>query len=247
MQCMGFLDLVLPNRCAVCRNEVPGRRPACSECWSLLYGTRIRPNRGFGASAFGNARCLRCFGQRQSDGRCAFCDGRYVFFDSHRSLFAWSPYWRRAVRTWKFSGERTVRLLFQGALRRTVAQTGPFEAIAYISTPFRRRSRSFEPVRDLLALVPTRGRAGKGQPEGLPMRKVSRVRQSSKAYQDRFLQVRDSFGMKRAAETPGSVLFLDDLFTTGATANEAARVLRGAGAKKIHVISMVIREDLDFS
>ncbi len=41
------------------------------------------------------------------------------------------------------------------------------------------------------------------------------------------------------------MILLEDVFTTGATANEAARVLKKGGVNDVTVLSLLFREDLD--
>jgi ComF family protein len=43
---------------------------------------------------------------------------------------------------------------------------------------------------------------------------------------------------KNAVVTNQNLLLVDDVFTTGSTVNECARVLRGAGARSVHVITV---------
>jgi ComF family protein len=53
---------------------------------------------------------------------------------------------------------------------------------------------------------------------------------------ERFRNVRGAMGLSRGYDIRGTrVLVVDDILTTGATANEAARVLRKAGASQIYV------------
>ena len=40
------------------------------------------------------------------------------------------------------------------------------------------------------------------------------------------------------AEKPRSVLLVDDVFTTGATSNECAKVLRKGGVQKVYVLTL---------
>ena len=51
---------------------------------------------------------------------------------------------------------------------------------------------------------------------------------------ERMKNVRNAFKVKDAALVQNkSILLLDDVYTTGATMNECARVLRGAGARRV--------------
>ncbi len=236
MQCMGFLDLVLPQRCSVCSREVPGPVPACGHCLTALEGTRLR----------GEGRCRRCFARLREESApdCPFCGGRHLFFHSHTSLFGWSPKWQRAVSAWKFGNRRAAGLLFEAACREVAARGGPWEAIAWIRNGPRKRQRTFEPVGDLLGYLRA---PGAHQLPELRLGKRSGGRQSGRRFAERFLAVRGTLALPAPISVPGVVLFLDDLFTTGATANEAARLLAEQGAREVHVLSLVMREDLDFS
>ena len=54
-----------------------------------------------------------------------------------------------------------------------------------------------------------------------------------------------AFAMSKSAEIRGTtVLIVDDVFTTGATLNECARILKQSGAAKIAVLTVarVIKE-----
>ena len=58
---------------------------------------------------------------------------------------------------------------------------------------------------------------------------------------ERLENVKGSFRVKRRSYTKDkSILIIDDVFTTGATANEVARVLKGAGASKVYVLTSAI-------
>lgn len=107
----------------------------------------------------------------------------------------------------------------------------------------------YDPMRDLAGLLRASWvtKFGNSPPAREVLRKQRRGRQSKRAFSDRFWQIVGGFEVVGEPVRGLRVLLLEDLFTTGATANEASRLLREAGAIEVRVISMVMREELDFS
>jgi len=66
-------------------------------------------------------------------------------------------------------------------------------------------------------------------------------RQSELGQKERFTNITGAFRMNPSSELKGRhVLLVDDLLTTGATASEAARTLKDAGAAEVTVIALSI-------
>jgi ComF family protein len=106
---------------------------------------------------------------------------------------------------------------------------------------WRRLRRGAHPAHLLATIV--------GQSVSLPVhsqllkcrRKVSK--QGTLRPNERFKNVRDAFCISSAYDITGAnVLLIDDIMTTGATASEAARVLRRAGARAV-CVAVVARAD----
>ena len=58
---------------------------------------------------------------------------------------------------------------------------------------------------------------------------------------ERWTNIEGAFTIKDSSQfSDKSVLIVDDLLTTGATASEAARTLKRAGAKKVSVLTLAI-------
>lgn len=60
-------------------------------------------------------------------------------------------------------------------------------------------------------------------------------------YQARLENIRGTVALSpRAGQLPHRVVLIDDIFTTGATADECARVLRRGGVKKVFVLTLAV-------
>lgn len=60
-------------------------------------------------------------------------------------------------------------------------------------------------------------------------------------YQARLENIRGTVELKRGArQLPYRVVLIDDIFTTGATADECARVLRRGGVKTVFVLTLAV-------
>lgn len=177
--------------------------------------------------------CARCGAPTQWPvARCRECSGRRLGFETARAAVEYDEAVRLLVAAWKEHGlrrlaERAAELV-AGVLVRPVA-----DALVFVPPdPDRRLRRGYHPAASLasllaaawdLPLVPalTRRRAG--------------PRQRGLSLADRRRNVRDVFHASRAP--PARVVLVDDVYTTGATASEAARVLRRAGAARVDVVT----------
>ncbi len=212
------LELVLPQRCAVC--ELPGEA-LCAPCRAALV--RISP-----------PLCERC----GSPGawpvrRCAECAGRRLGFATARGALVYDERARRLVIAWKERGRRTLASL----AAELVAETVPWpvaDALAFVpADPERRRGRGDAPAERLARELGTLWE--------LPVRPLLRrtrasARQRGQRLAERRRNVRGAFAA--AAEAPRRVVLVDDVYTSGATAAACTAELRRAGARRVDVVSL---------
>jgi predicted amidophosphoribosyltransferase len=213
-----LVDLVFPSRCVSCGAAADLLCPACHARLQVL-----RP-----------PRCARCGTPTAWPvERCRECAGRRLAFASARAAVAYTGPARALVRAWK---ERGVRRAGSLAAELVAAHVEPLPAdvITYIPPdPDRQLRRAAHPAEAL-----ARALAASWAVPAAPLLARSRVasRQAGLHLAERRRNVRGLFAA--ATDTvPATVLLVDDVYTTGATAAAAASALRSAGARTVHVVT----------
>lgn len=100
--------------------------------------------------------------------------------------------------------------------------------------PARERERGYNQARLLCEFVSER----RGLPAADPLERVrATATQTALSRAERLRNPRGAFALKARADVRGlRVLLVDDILTTGSTANECARALRDAGAECVRVL-----------
>jgi ComF family protein len=211
------LDIVLPRRCAGCG------RAGCELCARCLRGLlRLR-----------GPLCARCGAPTAWPvARCVECAGRRLAFASARAAVAYAGPAKPLVQAWKEGGQRGLAA-HAAALVAETLDLPAADGITFVPPdPDRALRRGRHPARDLAAalgeqwslpLVPTLDRRG-------PAR-----RQRGLTLAERRRNVRGAYAAR--AEPPRRLVLVDDVYTTGATANACASALRKAGAAHVEVVT----------
>jgi predicted amidophosphoribosyltransferase len=211
------LELLLPQRCVVC-----GTRGVqlCETCLERL--PRIVP-----------PLCERCGTPTAWPvRRCRECAGRRIAFATARSAVQYDDAVRSLVAGWK---ERALRRLVQSAVRLVleVVQRPDASVVTFVPPdPDRGLKRGHHPPGRLAEEL---ARSWELPIEGLLRRRRAAKRQRGLSRAERRRNVAGAFVAPSAV--PSSVVLVDDVFTSGATANAAASALRQAGARRVEVVT----------
>lgn len=215
---MGTLELLFPERCAVCAR--PGS-PLCAACRSALM--RLLP-----------PVCERC----GSPGpwpvrRCAECSGRRLAFSRARSAIVYDERARALVREWKERGRRGLAVE-AAALVAELIHPPDVSVLTYVPGDSERAWQRGDVAPRALAAALSRSWA-------LPFahllnRKRPLPQQRGLALADRRRNVRGS--IDPVGPAPRSVCLVDDVYTSGATADACATALRRAGARRVEVVTL---------
>jgi predicted amidophosphoribosyltransferase len=212
-----LLDLILPMRCVVCG---AGGEQLCATCRGAL-------------PRLAEPRCDRCGAPTAWPvARCRECAGRRLAFASARAAVAYDESVRQLVRAWK---ERGLRKIAAEAAD-VVAELLPVphvSALAFVPADRARGlERGHQPAERLAREL--------GERWSLPVtaalaRTRPAPRQRGLSLADRRRNVAGAFGP--AGEPPPRVALVDDVYTSGSTANAAAGALRKAGARRVDVVT----------
>jgi len=184
------------------------------------------------------AACPRCGAPMP----CAECRGRTFAFSAARCAALLEPPVSSAVVALKDGGERRYASLLAGLLM--TASDGWLEAddvlVPAPASPAALRRRGFDHATDIARAL---GRRTGNHVESL-LRASAGADQRALGREARFANRSAAFsvvGPRRVGiecALPGRVVLVDDVFTTGATLDAAARVLRQAGVSEVRALAV---------
>ena len=214
----GFLELVAPTRCAGC--DLPGSLlcDACVDRLPLIDGDGACPRCG---APFGWLVCTECW-EREWSFTATRCAGELE-----------SPL-SRMVTLYKDGGERRLVTLLAGlALRSAPDWAAWADAVAYVpATDAARRKRGFDHAERIAREIADAWRVP--CVDALSRRRARDQRKLDR--NGRFANAERTFGCRDRMR--GRIALVDDVFTTGATAESAASTLLVAGASEVRVIAL---------
>lgn len=240
-----LFSIFFPSDCRLCGLPLLNisKLPVCPQCLD-----RIQPIQGNVCSICGE-RVLSAYFECDDDGmrRCPVC--RRVDHPFHRAL-AYGSYddgLRELIHLLKYNGVRPAAGVLGRMLSETLAGVAPSleqSLVLLVPVPLyrrKRRERGFNQA-ELIAQAALRARTLSERFQ-LAAEVLERVRdthsQIGLTSHQRRENLRGAFAVTRPQQvTDREVVLVDDVYTTGTTASECARVLRRAGASRVWVATV---------
>ena len=235
-----LLALLYPGVCHRCGEGTPGDRALCEPC-------------DLGIPSLRDPFCRRCGeefeGRIEGSFECPNCQDLDFSFEFARPALPNHPAILQMIHELKYlrRSHLAVELGRMGArafvddprLARIREEKWPL-----VPVPLHRRRllwRHFNQAEEIARSL--------GRHTGLPVRRLlSRLRRTDSQTRltraQRLKNLRGAFAISReggefVAEKPPGAILVDDVFTTGATTDECARVLRRAGVQKVVVVTVM--------
>jgi len=226
-----ILNFLFPENCKICqrplnKNEVL----VCSKCFDTLPFIKIH--------------CLKCgnpldetlkdYLKNDNISYCSYCEKRILYFDKAVACFFYkSPVsdWINEVKFGKnFSLGYKLGILLKIVLKKKIPKVDLTIPLPLSSK--RLRERGFNQ-----SFLITWGFLGK-KPSGKILKRIVHTKpQTELSQKERWKNVKNAFLASKTVKDK-SILVIDDVMTTGATLNEAAKALKKEGARKVYVITL---------
>ncbi|MFH1158483.1 MAG: ComF family protein [Pseudomonadota bacterium] len=226
------IDTVLPPRCAGTGEIVDVQGMVSPAFWSQLQ---------FIESPFCKTCGIPFSFEIANDALCAACMERELAFDLSRSAVTYNEASRKLILAFKY-GDRlhSVHTFTPWLIRAGGALIGQADFIVPVPLHRRRlRERRFN--QSALLAQETAVKTAKIYIPDALLRTRHTIPQQGLSVKERDKNVRGAFAVKeslRGALKSKNVLLIDDVFTSGATLSECARVLKSAGAAGVNVLTI---------
>jgi len=231
---IAFVRLFYPANCIFCRQglDLEERSHACTSCIAQMPVLK-------------QPLCAKCSVELAPYGPprhlCNRCLREKTHYEKGVSIFRYEARAKQLIQRIKF-GKKSWYLKAVRSHLRSVETPLPFSSYDFVvPVPLERmkkREREFNQSRLIAALLKSEKRAS------LPIRdiiqKIKKTKPQSALHREERLQnLENAFRLKRGAQIKQKkILLVDDVMTTGATANECAKCLMEGGALRVDVLSL---------
>lgn len=228
-----LLDIIYPPslECIICgrRKGVVGATEICPDCYRAL--PFIHP-----------PVCLKCGKPILEDqDLCPDCQGASHYFEQARSVFEYTSVIQKLIHRYKYRGEVSLCRPFAALMLEFLQSQDlkwDFEILVPVPLhPRRQKMRGFNQAEKIAVEISRE--IGKDIIKDQLIRKKDTLTQVNLDKHQRMWNLWDAFEVKQPRAIQGKrILLIDDVYTTGSTADQCSRVLLEAGAVRVYVLAL---------
>jgi len=226
-----MIQFFLPQFCENCGKEDLSAEitSLCKTC--LKVNLELYPN-------FSSEFCPKCKTFLSGESICKYCESRNVFFHSAYFLLRRKEMEKNLMNQLKMKQKKQCSRYFSMGIGSIVKELKNYQPSALSPVPSHKSSWSKRPFFATNSLLSRLNR--KLNIPILPiLEKISHKHQSAQGRKERFFHAKEAFKIKKNARiiNKPTLVLIDDVFTTGASSNEIARLLLEHGAESVVVVS----------
>lgn len=162
------------------------------------------------------------------------CRKRSWSFEAASSLFAYEGKAAALILAYKIGGRRSLSAFFAGLLAAEIRARHPGRILVPVPPrPEKLRERGWDQVEELVRRL-----EGLGFRAARLLARLPSAQQKRLGLEDRFGNARAAYRLLPGAKAAGRLLLVDDVLTTGATAEACSLALREGGAQSVAFVSL---------
>lgn len=226
-------SIFFPRRCPICDGAVLCGEKICSPCVKKLPYIK-------------EPACKKCGKQLENERQeyCADCTGKVHYFVQGRAVFSYRAEMKLSMYRFKYSNKREYADFFaEEAVKQYGVWLSRREIDVIVPVPMhakKQRSRGYNQAEVFAKAL--------GTQTNIPVDKhlVKRIKNTipQKSLNDRQRKdnLKGAFQVRTNIVKYSKILLVDDIYTTGATIDAIAELLRKAGVQEIYFMSICIGE-----
>lgn len=226
------IDLLYPRRCPVCHRIIPtNNNLVCTVCRPRL--TYVK-----------EPICKKC-GKPIEDSLLEYCFdcSRYnQYYDEGRAAFVYDNEMKQSIYQFKYNDKREyVEFYATEIIKALKNDINRWNADALIPVPIHRKRKKIRGFNQSFLLAREMGQCLQiPVVNDMIIRDKNTLPQKELSFKERQINLKNAFKIVQNDVKLNSIILVDDIYTTGNTINEVAKVCRQAGINKIYFICIAI-------
>lgn len=168
---------------------------------------------------------------------CTRCRNRHYLFTSNYSLFIYEGKTKELINQFKAKNVKPLAGFFAARMAPVIQDRHC--GFAVVPVPYRstrKRARGWDQIEAICREL----RRNYGIRFHPILKRRNSAAQKSLDYQGRLENLKGNVYLRKHAHPPDKVLLIDDVFTTGATADACAAALKSAGVREVRMLSIAL-------
>jgi competence protein ComFC len=226
-----ILNFFLPPQCLLCRDFISESHNLCEKCWSQL-------------EFITNNYCLTCFNPLEENfnffkkSLCDFCKNKKFYFDKCFASLIYNETSKKLLLQFKYADVTSLGVFFNKLLVNTYKKNGICDVDYIVPIPLHWQRLIIRKYNQSSILAK---KLSKSLSIPVLWNCLYRIKktdsQGKKTKKERLENLKNVFTLERSTKILGkNILIVDDVMATGATINEASKILKKNGAGKIYTL-----------
>lgn len=223
------INLIFPLSCSFCEKYdlLSSKISICKDCYKENANTKHNLPKNI---------CKVCKSDLEGD-ICHFCSSRNIFFNELFYIKDRNSFESEVIRKIKFGINPYLSNYFRIGLHRILNNLKENKYISIVQIPSNSITLRKRPIPVSEFIINYLCKRLKIKVLN-PIEKKSKELQSGKSFRERFIHAQNAFIIQKHFQNNlhGKYLLVDDVFTTGATVNEIAKLLLMNGAESVDIL-----------